>query len=239
MGRGPYRPSNQPVSVSSVPTIGTTTNPYMDATIGAITNPGMAGPSMDGAMSMPAPGVPGVAGGSYKPGSDQPMDNLMAGATLGGGTPGGSSSSRGGYDPKLLEQFDAIGKQNGRQWRDDEYAQWLGPNGYLMKDDINGQGAKIGAWSGGEIDPYWQWRIGTHARGDYNGDNPAELGAGDANMNKGKAGASTGGQSAFGTGGIDSLLSGDPMARIQEALGKINGQGQVNLDALLKQLQGV
>jgi hypothetical protein len=39
--------------------------------------------------------------------------------------------------------------------------------------------------------------------------------------------------------GIASLLSGDPLQRIQQAIGQINGKGQVNLDALLSQLQGV
>ena len=204
MGRGPYRPSNQPVSVQSAPD--PTPNPYMDATIGAITNPGVAGPT----MNMPAPD----------------------GATA------APASTNGGYDAGLMAQFDAIGKQNGRTWRPDEYAQWLGPSGYLSKDDINGSGEAIKAWTpGAEIDPYWQWRIGTHARGDYNGDNPAELGAGDANMNKGKGNQANAAMTA--TAGTDSLLSGDPFARIQDALGKVNGQGQVNLDALLRQLQGV
>lgn len=234
MGRGPYRPSNQSVSVQSTPYTDRpdfgNKNPYMDATIGAITNPGMAGPT--NTMERVDDGtITGINGGSYKPGSDQSSTPLLGG--LGGGASSGSSS-RGGYDQKLLDQFDAIGKKNGRTWRDDEYAQWLGPNGYLMKDDINGQGAKIGAWSGGEIDPYWQWRIGTHARGDYNGDNPAELGAGDANTNKGKGNQANAAMTA--TAGTDGLLSGDPFARIQDALGKVNGQGQVNLDALLKQL---
>lgn len=41
------------------------------------------------------------------------------------------------------------------------------------------------------------------------------------------------------TPGINPLLSGDPLARIQDAIGQINNQGQVNLDALLRNLQGV
>ena len=57
----------------------------------------------------------------------------------------------------------------------------------------------------------------------------AELGAGDANMNKGKNNfmnaQAIAGQAGGNNGGLDTLLSGDPLARIQEALGKVNGQG--------------
>lgn len=39
-------------------------------------------------------------------------------------------------------------------------------------------------------------------------------------------------------GGLDQALQGDPMARIQEALAKLTGSGNPNIDALLKQMQG-
>lgn len=92
------------------------------------------------------------------------------------------------YNPEEVKQFyDIFSKASGgsRLPRQDEIDQWLG--GYLAKDNINGSGQAISAWApGSQIDPYWAWRIGTHARGDYNGDNPAELGAGDANTRQGQ-----------------------------------------------------
>lgn len=41
-----------------------------------------------------------------------------------------------------------------------------------------------------------------------------------------------------GATGLNGLLQGDPFSRIQDSLQKINGNGQVNLDALIRQLQG-
>ena len=80
------------------------------------------------------------------------------------------------WDAGLKAQMDAIGAQYGRTWRPDEYDQWIGPNGYIMRDDINGSGQVLRAWSGGEIDPYWQYRMGLHATGDYwgNGTTPSD-----------------------------------------------------------------
>jgi hypothetical protein len=47
-----------------------------------------------------------------------------------------------------------------------QYDQWLGPHGYLMRDDINGAGQTLKAWTpGSQIDPYWQSRIVMHAQG--------------------------------------------------------------------------
>lgn len=91
-----------------------------------------------------------------------------------------STDSR--WDAGLKAQMDAIGARYGRTWRPDEYDQWIGPSGYIMRDDINGSGQVLPAWAGGEIDPYWQYRMGLHATGDYwgNGTTPS-----DANSRRG------------------------------------------------------
>ena len=180
---------------------------------------------------------PPIGGGVAPPPLVPENPGVIGGASQG---PVSTSPSDGRWAPQLKAQMDAIGQKNGRQWRDDEYDQWIGQRGYVMKNDINGQGGAINAWSGGDIDPYWQWRMGTHARGDYNGDNPAELGAGDANMNKGKTGGYANTNMAMANGNasaIDPILSGDPMARIQAALAKLSGNG-VNLESLIAQLTG-
>lgn len=196
MGRGPYRPSNQPVSVQSAED---TKNPYMDATIGAITNPGVAGPT----MNMPAP------------------DGAAAAPAL---------DPRSEFNNKLTAEFSSAsgGKRKPRQDELDQWWNYTPGSGGAYADERY-------AWKPGEdFNDYMKFRVGTHARGDWNGDNPAELGGIDTSgtsMNANKANAAM-----TATSGMDGLLSGDPFARIQDALGKVNGQGQVNLDALLKQL---
>jgi len=143
---------------------------------------------------------------------------------------GGGSQSR--WNPEAKSQMDAIGKQYGRQWRDDEYDQWLGPNGYINKDDIDGSGRTLKAYSGGDIDPYWKMRLGYHATGDAQGNGTTPD---DANTRKGMNSNQMAAQAAGGQ--IDSALSGDPIARIIAALGKVN-RGGTNLDALIAQLGG-
>jgi hypothetical protein len=90
-----------------------------------------------------------------------------------------------GYDADLQAQMDAIFQKatGGRRApRQDEYDQWIGPRGYLSKDDINGSGQTLKAWTpGSQIDPYWQWRMTGHAQGDYYGDNPGYLPEDDQN----------------------------------------------------------
>lgn len=140
------------------------------------------------------------------------------------------------WNANAKAQMDAVGQKYGRTWRDDEYDQWLGPNGYISKNDIDGTGRQIAAYSGeGDIDPYWLMRMGYHATGDEygNGTTPE-----DANTRKGQGGMNTNtmAANAISANGINALLSGDPMARINQALQAINGQGQVNMDALLRQL---
>ena len=148
---------------------------------------------------------------------------------------GGGGDGR--WDAGLKAQMDAIGAKNGRTWRDDEYEQWIGKNGYIMKDDIDGSGKSLGAWKGGDIDPYWQSRMGMHATGDYYGNGTTP---GDANSNRASGGGNANqSMAAQAQNSLDPLMGGDPIARIMAALGKVNGNGQVNLDALLNQLQGV
>jgi hypothetical protein len=72
----------------------------------------------------------------------------------------------------------------------------------------------------------------------YGADNGAGGAGGGAPAMAGGMGGGGGLAGAAGAG-VSSLLSGDPLQRIQQAIGQINGQGQVNLDALLRQLQGV
>lgn len=92
-----------------------------------------------------------------------------------------SSLGSSGYDAALQAQMDEIFRSatGGRRApRQDEYDQWIGPRGYLMSDNFGG-GHPISAWTtGGTIDPYWAYRMTTHAQGDYYGDNPAALGGG-------------------------------------------------------------
>jgi hypothetical protein len=69
----------------------------------------------------------------------------------------------------------------------------------------------------------------------YGADNGTGGGGGSAAPAAGMAG----GLGLTGAPGVSAMLSGDPLQRIQQAIGQINGQGQVNLDALLRQLQGI
>lgn len=85
----------------------------------------------------------------------------------------------------------------------------------------------IRAFSGPGADPNWQ----------YGAIGPNEAGGGAPAGGGGAPMAGGGAAPAFGTPGIDPLLSGDPLRRIQEAIQAINGQGQVNMNALLGQLQ--
>lgn len=160
------------------------------------------------------------------------------GATSKGGSVAAMQGGGDGrWDAGLKAQMDAIGAKNGRTWRDDEYEQWIGKNGYIMKDDIDGSGKSLGAWKGGDIDPYWQSRMGMHATGDYYGNGTTP---GDANSNRASGGGNANQTMAMqAQNSLDPLMGGDPIARIMAALGKVNGNGQVNLDALLNQLQGV
>lgn len=76
-------------------------------------------------------------------------------------------------DPNFRAQMDEVFSQatgGRRKPREDEYEQWGGAGGYAMKDDIDGTGKRLAAWSGGDIDPYWKSRMTMHATGDYNGD---------------------------------------------------------------------
>lgn len=148
-------------------------------------------------------------------------------------TGGGNS---GGYNADAKRQMDEIFGRYGRTPTAAEYDQWLGPSGYIMKDDVDGTGRKMAAYTGGDIDPYWAMRMGYHARDeDYGGgidQMRARQQAGLQNYGFNTA-------QAMQSNGINSVLQGDALGRIQQAIQAINGQGQVNLDALLRSLQGV
>lgn len=85
-------------------------------------------------------------------------------------TPGDPTGNKSRWNPEAKAQMDAVGQQYGYQWSDAEYDQWLGSDGYINKDDVDGAGNRLGAYAGGEILPYWLMRMGYHARGeDYGG----------------------------------------------------------------------
>ena len=147
------------------------------------------------------------------------------------GSPKETTDTR--WNANAKRQMDAVGQKYGRTWRDDEYDQWLGPSGYINKNDIDGQGRTLAAYSGeGDIDPYWLSRMGMHATGDYYGNGTTPMDA-----NSSRVGGANQAMAAAGASAIDPLLSGDPLARIQQALAKLSGHG-VNLDALIAQLGG-
>lgn len=83
------------------------------------------------------------------------------------------------WNPELMAQMDAIGAKHGRVWRDDERDQW---SNYAGKDDVDGTGRVIKAYTGGELDPYWQERLGMHATGDYYGNGTTPDAVGQAQM---------------------------------------------------------
>lgn len=107
----------------------------------------------------------------------------------------------------LRSQVDRIFAQYGRTAREDEYAQWAGPNGYMAKADVDGTGRSFQGW-----DPYWAKRLDQHARGDYYGDGFADEDGAAQTAARNAAGLNGGG-------------SGTDLASLVQSLGNSGGSG--------------
>lgn len=106
------------------------------------------------------------------------MDRQMPGQRAEPPAPTAAPPAMTPYDDAKRQMDEVFGRYN-RTPREDEYAQWLGPGGYISKNDVDGTSRTIGAYAGGAVDPYWLMRMGMHAQGDYfgNGATPGDVGA--------------------------------------------------------------
>jgi hypothetical protein len=159
-----------------------------------------------------------------------------------------------GYDPqKLASGHNSPKYQIGRTISQFDPRQGITPEVIAALNALglgtfegSGQNLRVGADASPEFEGYTGWGdmirgyqggAGENAAWQYGINNSMDPPAGGGGIGSGLGGMNA--QQAMGGGvGLNALLSGDAFTRIQEALSKINGQGQVNLDALLANFQG-
>ena len=221
---------------------------------GTFPNVGQNQAAMSEALIGGAPDMQPMGGGLAAGPGTAAEPTPAIGPSLGGG------EKKSGYGKFGLEGYDAEKMARGHKspkYMMGEVMSRYDPTGGItpeMMQELNGLG--IGSFErlsgdklrvGGNADPRFEgvtdidlirnftgegdkaWQFGAEAPG----------GGGGGQAQGGGVPSMLGGPSGIGGGSIDSALSGDPMQRITQALSKINGEGQVNLDALLQQLQGV